>query len=101
MASRRHTVSTRWEKTGPPGIVVSTLLSLWRRVAVDDIAKHADSVGALLHVIGPRARARVVLVLRALGLSAEEAEKVIAYGIAQGKFAVDPADPNQLQAVRR
>jgi hypothetical protein len=68
---------------------------------VDDIAKHADSVSALLHVIGPRARARVVLVLRALGLSAEQAEQVIAYGIAKEMFAVDPADASQLQALRR
>jgi hypothetical protein len=70
-------------------------------VSANDIARHAEGIHALLDTLGPRPRESIVSVLHALELSVEEAEQVIAHGIAQGKFAIDPAAPSLLHALRR
>jgi hypothetical protein len=70
-------------------------------VSANDIAKHAEGIRALLDTLGPRPRESIVSALRALELSVEEAEQVLAHGIAAGGLAIDPADASQLQALRR
>lgn len=64
----------------------------------DDLARHATTVRATLESLGPRARARIVVMLQGLGLSAADAEAVLAHGIGAGMFAVDAADPSLLRA---
>ncbi|MFT3774825.1 MAG: hypothetical protein QM820_56475 [Minicystis sp.] len=60
--------------------------------------KHAQTIAAMLRALGPRPRARLLLVLRALGLSDEEAAAVLEHGIATQLFETDPADPSIFRA---
>lgn len=65
----------------------------------DSQHRHAEMVAALLRALGPRPRARMLLVLRALGLSDSDAAAAIQHGLASRLFEADPADPEILRAV--
>lgn len=64
----------------------------------DDQHRYARMIAALLQALGPRPRARLELTLRALGLSGEDAQAVIALGLVHGLFEVDPTAPEILRA---
>jgi hypothetical protein len=60
---------------------------------------HAQTTAHILRVLGPRTRPRVVALLRALGLSVEDARTVIEHGFAERLFEVDPAAADVLRVV--
>ena len=49
-----------------------------------DLTTYARSIAAALHVMGPTPREQVIGMLCGLNLSANEASRVIAYGLAHG-----------------
>lgn len=63
----------------------------------DEVTEKAATIGAVLAALGPRRTDRLLLMLRALGLSQEEAANVIAHGIAEHLFVSDPSDPSLLR----
>lgn len=66
-----------------------------------ELVEHAETVQGTLLVLGPRARARIVMMLGGLCVSGPDAERVLAYGIARRMFEPDPADPDVLRPVPR
>ncbi|MFT3770971.1 MAG: hypothetical protein QM820_36605 [Minicystis sp.] len=60
----------------------------------EQLQGHARTILSMLRALGPRPRARLLLVLRALGLSDDEAVEVLAHGMARRLFEADPADPS-------
>ncbi|MFT3775160.1 MAG: hypothetical protein QM820_58175 [Minicystis sp.] len=65
----------------------------------DNLQRYTHTVAALLGALGPRSRARVMLTLRALGLSEADARDEIERGLAERLFEADPADPETLRAL--
>ena len=65
------------------------------------VRPHAETVRGVLASLGPRPRARIVLMLQGLGLSHAEVDEVLAHGFAQGLFEADPAEPTVLRAILR
>jgi hypothetical protein len=50
----------------------------------DALARHADALAAAVRMLGPTERSRVLGMLRALPLLADEAGEVVAYALANG-----------------
>lgn len=67
-------------------------------MAPDDISPHAETVRHVLAVLGSRSRARLNVMLQALGLSNADAEEVLTHGLRGRLFEPDPDEPGSLRA---
>jgi hypothetical protein len=62
------------------------------------LTSYARKIEGLVLALGPRSQGRLLLVLRALGLAADEALAVIEHARTCGLLEADPAAPEILRA---
>lgn len=63
-----------------------------------DLDAYAKALSEAIGSLRPWSRDELVVVLRGLELSAGDADRVIARGLALGLLEVDPQDPSRLRA---